>query len=128
MCVDAQLMDMRTDDDSGTLEVSLDSATLSDAVKASYPFPFAMRVVYELRDGQLNVTFHVKGGEELPESGMPFSIGNHITLKFPYTADGSYVAVPSIVLYSECVDKGLVRDEPDGRLAACVARPLSSTV
>ena len=81
-------MDMRTDDESGSIEVSLDSATLPEAMKASYPFPFTMRVVYELRDGQLNVTFHVKGGDDLPESGMPFSIGNHITLKFPYSAAG----------------------------------------
>ena len=46
------------------------------------------RVVYELRAGVLSVSFHTTAGESVGAEGMPFSIGNHITLKFPFNKAG----------------------------------------
>jgi len=87
-----ELDNLHSTEEYGQLDVILDSTTLSEEVKAAYPFPFKQRVIYKLQDGVLSVTFTIVAGEGAVAPGVPFSIGNHITLKFPYTPDGSWEA------------------------------------
>lgn len=55
----------------------------SNAVlKESYPFDFSLRVGYELKDTQVDITFRV---ENLGENTMPFGIGGHPGFNVPLT-------------------------------------------
>lgn len=47
-----------------------------------------MRVTYELKAGVLTATFNVTAGFDVDEPGLPFSIGNHVTFKFPFSEGG----------------------------------------
>ena len=52
---------------------------------ASYPFAFRLEITFRVRDGVLSVSHRVRH-EAAAGSGalMPFAVGNHITLRFPF--------------------------------------------
>lgn len=50
------------------------------ALKENYPFDFSLRIGYELKDAQVDITFRV---ENLCENTMPFGIGGHPGFNVP---------------------------------------------
>ncbi len=46
-------------------------------------------MLYELCNGVLTVRSTVAAFESVDAAGMPFSIGNHVTFKFPFSSGGS---------------------------------------
>ena len=51
---------------------------------ASFPFPFRREVTFRVRGGVLRVAHRVANVEAAPGALLPFSIGNHISLAFPF--------------------------------------------
>lgn len=50
------------------------------ALKESYPFDFSLRISYELKEAQVDITYQV---ENLGENTMPFGIGGHPGFNVP---------------------------------------------
>jgi galactose mutarotase-like enzyme len=60
----------------------------SESTKARYPFDFKLVVTYTLTGGSLLLQYEViAGGNDTP---MPFSIGNHIAFRLPFSSTGSF--------------------------------------
>lgn len=80
-----------TDDSHAEATCSLESG---DYGRCYYPFEYRLELRYVLRDGVLTVEFTISadGGNAQP---MPFSIGNHISLNFPFTTRGRQGATPA---------------------------------
>ena len=62
--------------------------------RASYPFGFRLRIEFELAGGRLAIRSHVHAAEG-NSAAMPFSMGNHLSLKLPFVA-GSDAAAMSL--------------------------------
>lgn len=78
-----------------TATLRLDAADLPASSRASYPFDWALSIVYTLKRGVLEVAHTVRRSAACatgPAHRMPFAVGNHITLRFPFTPDGSWSA------------------------------------
>jgi galactose mutarotase-like enzyme len=76
-----------------TATLRLDAADLPASSRASYPFDWALSIVYTLKRGVLDVAHSVRRSGACATAGrMPFAVGNHITLRFPFTPDGSWSA------------------------------------
>lgn len=58
-----------------------------EEIKKSYPFNFVLRIGYELKDNQVDITFHV---ENLDENTMPFGIGGHPGFNVPLIEGESF--------------------------------------
>lgn len=93
-------------DDGAEVVCTLDSSALPAALlSASYPHSFALEARFVVAGGRLSFTMRVtntaEGGDG--EAPLPFSIGNHITVNFPFTGDGAW-------------EKGLIRGTPTEEL------------
>jgi galactose mutarotase-like enzyme len=75
-------------------EASLTCVLEGDAAAAApdspYPFSFRLAITFSLADGVVRVTHRVTNTAAAPSLLLPFAIGNHITLRFPFTPDGSW--------------------------------------
>lgn len=70
--------------DTATVEISEDD--LDADQRASYPYAFRVRTEHRVgEDGSLQSLTTVQNCGDTP---LPFSLGNHITLRFPFTGDG----------------------------------------
>ena len=72
-------------EDGASCTVMLSDDMLDAATRASYPFKFTLRITYTVADGQLTARHEVNKPDDAGKT--PFSIGNHITIAFPF-ADG----------------------------------------
>jgi len=54
-----------------------------------YPFAFSLELTYTLRREALSCLCRVRGGS----NSMPFSIGNHLSLKLPFTDTGTFAEI-----------------------------------
>lgn len=66
--------------DRAEVTCALDSG---DYGRAMYPFDYCLEVQYVLQDSALTVNFTANAGPANTDA-MPFSVGNHISLKFPF--------------------------------------------
>jgi galactose mutarotase-like enzyme len=73
------------DDETAWAKCSLRSSPQTAAV---YPLQFALSVTYRLRAGILTLEYEVTPGENA--SAMPFSIGNHLSLRMPFSKQGPF--------------------------------------
>ena len=101
--------------------------------RAVYPFDFSMQVTHRLAGGELSSVYELTaGGNDRP---MPFTIGNHISLRAPFTEAGDYgdvrVTTPCLCEHvldedniisgeERCLDLGAGRALADGRLSNMV--------
>lgn len=84
-----------SDDDDGGAAVTVRLARAADAGPlhgCDYPFGFELRITYRLADGGLRVDHEVRHTASPPSAPavMPFGLGNHITLAFPFTPGGRW--------------------------------------
>jgi galactose mutarotase-like enzyme len=73
--------------------------------RAKYPFGFRLRAAYELAGGRLGIVYTVSAGGA-NTGPMPFSIGNHLTLKLPFLEGTD----PADMLYETPSTTELLRD------------------
>lgn len=79
------LDDSGSDRDAAWAKVSLQS---SEQTAAAYPFEFKVSVTYSLAGGVLVIEYEVIAGDN--RSPMPFSIGNHLCLRMPFSQQGRF--------------------------------------
>ena len=48
--------------------------------------------MYSLKLGTLQARFTVTAGDSVSAAGLPFSIGNHVTFKFPFSSTGAWAS------------------------------------
>ena len=75
-----------SDDESASASCILEDDVKSRAV---YPFEFRLEVRYALVDDKIKISYEVNAASD-NESDMPFTIGNHISVNFPFVASGSW--------------------------------------
>jgi galactose mutarotase-like enzyme len=78
-------------DGSGTTETTAYArCTLSSSVDTLkiYPFNFELSVTYRVSGGRIALEYEVLAGEN--PFLMPFSIGNHLSLRIPFTGKGQF--------------------------------------
>lgn len=72
--------------DTATVEITEED--LGAEQRASYSYSFRVRTEHRLReDGSVHCLTTVQNRGDTP---LPFSLGNHMTLRFPFTRDGRY--------------------------------------
>lgn len=78
--------DTKAEDDSASVTCAMESSDTSSF--DGYPFAFRLAITFTLSGGVLRVQHRIKAGS----TATPFAIGNHITLKFPFTPTGTWNA------------------------------------
>jgi galactose mutarotase-like enzyme len=77
----------------------------SEKSRAAYPFGFLVRATYQVAGGRLTIVYTVSAGSG--NSGpMPFSIGNHLSLRLPFDAGTN----PAEMLFESPSSFELMRD------------------
>lgn len=98
-----QLIGMDLAADSAAVTVVLEDSPKS---RESYPFGFAISAEYRVSPSALDINYVVSAAKD-NESAMPFSIGNHITLRLPIV-EGSD---PAATTFSGNLDTLFVTDD-----------------
>ena len=86
--------------------------------RTAYPFGFSISAGYRVSPGALDITYEVTAAAE-NEAAMPFSIGNHITLRLPLVAGSD----PAATTFQGNLDQRFVTDEQRTFTGEIVASP-----
>lgn len=98
---------------------------------AVYPFAWSLRITFTVRDGLLTCRHTISNTASGSESsGMPFAIGNHITLRFPFTCSdtGSGGSASDGAALQAAWEAGQLHASLDAELLLTAGSLLSGTV
>jgi arylsulfatase A-like enzyme len=98
-----QLTGMDLAADNAAVTVSLEDSPES---RKSYPFGFTISAEYRVSPSALDINYAISAAQD-NETDMPFSIGNHITLRLPIIDESD----PAATTFSGNLDARFVTDE-----------------
>lgn len=86
----ARKLPWRLDASGATESSAYVRCTLSSSVDTlkTYPFNFELSVTYRAGEGKISIKYEVVAGRN--SFPMPFSIGNHLSLRIPFTGKGQF--------------------------------------
>lgn len=91
-----------------TENTDVSNSSSSSSSPVCYPFPYRLEITYRVTNGVVHCEHRITNTGNNNYSGLPFAIGNHITLKYPFTASGTWKSgrLLSTVTHEHCLTTG----------------------